>query len=520
MNHPPVSTSPSPDSNSNDFQRARAEFKRVWGYDDFRSPQGEIVQTLLSGQDALVVMPTGGGKSICFQLPALLQTGLTLVISPLVALMENQVAELQAKQLPAAVLHSQLAKSQRQQALKHLEHGTLRLLYLSPETLFSPPVWQRLLQPTITVRGLILDEAHCLAQWGDTFRPAYRRLGSVRPALEQHQTDPLAIAAFTATADRSTQRILCRALQLRTPRQFLLDPYRPHLTLRVQCTWSPRQRWETIHRYLHQQRTPQNRTPSGLVYVRTRRDGEALAQRLRHLGHHTCAYHGGLTAGERRDIEADWMADRLPFVVSTNAFGMGVNKPNVRWVIHYQVPLLLAEYIQEVGRAGRDGQAAEAIALVSEPTGWLDPSDRQRWRFFQTQQQQQYQAALKLARQIPREGTLKAVTAQFPKGAMALGVLHSLDRLQWQDPFTYRLVDPPPSPAAPVRSAFPPRLSQPENPSQVMAHYLHSSQCRWGQLLRAFGFTPTQARCGHCDNCLGQGHPRLPGLSRLLSRSS
>lgn len=506
-------------SDSSNFQRAKTEFKRIWGYPDFRSPQGEIVQTLLTGRDALVVMPTGGGKSICFQLPALLQTGLTLVISPLVALMENQVAELRQKQLSAALIHSQLEKAQRQHVLRALEQGQLRLLYLSPETLFSPPVWDRLLQPQITVRGLVLDEAHCLAQWGDTFRPAYRRLGSVRPALQQHQQEPLAIAAFTATADRATQQTLCRALQLRNPQKFLLDPYRPHLTLRVQCTWSPRQRWERIHRYITQSQpranpsaatpgdrpNPADRPSSGLVYVRTRKDGEMLAQRLQRLGHRTCAYHGGLTAGERRKIEADWLADRLPFVVATNAFGLGVNKPNVRWVLHYQVPLLLAEYIQEVGRAGRDGQAAEAVAFVSEPTGWLDPSDRQRWQFFQSQQQQQYQAALGLARKIPPQGSLAEVVDRFAQGAMALGVLHSLDRLHWQDPFTYRLLPTTPIPATPPQTW---------NPSQAMAHYLHTSQCRWSHLLQAFGFTPTKARCGHCDNCLGQGHPRLPFVVR------
>jgi len=536
------------DFNSSDFQRAKAEFKRIWGYDDFRSPQGEIIQTLLTGRDALVVMPTGGGKSICFQLPALLQDGLTLVISPLVALMENQVDELRQKQLAAATLHSQVPKSRRQQTLQALAQGRLNLLYLSPETLFSAPVWERLLEPGITVRGLILDEAHCLVQWGDTFRPAYRRLGSVRPVLQQHQAEPLAIAAFTATADRATQETLCRALQLRNPQKFLLNPYRPNLTLRVQCTWSPRQRWETVHHYILRQTLqhtqpapakpaghlklaqgdrdrvqgdrarsdrprpdrpkPKPRTPSGLVYVRTRKDSEQLAQRLQRLGHKTRAYHGGLTAGERREIEAQWMADQLPFVVSTNAFGMGVNKPNVRWVVHYQVPLLLAEYIQEVGRAGRDGQGADAIALVSEPTGWLDPSDRQRWQFFQSQQQKQYQAALKLAPKIPQQGRLESVCQQFPQADIALGVLNSLDRLQWSDPFTYRLLQP--QSQSPQSTAKTPPATW--NPSQAMAQYLHSPQCRWTHLLQAFGFRPDRPRCGHCDNCLGQGHPRLPLL--------
>jgi ATP-dependent DNA helicase RecQ len=164
-----------------DWQFVLTAFQRIWGYPDFRSPQGEIVQCLLDKQDALVVMPTGGGKSVCFQLPALLSQGLTLVVSPLVALMENQVQELQQRQLPAALLHSELPADQRYQTLQNL--AKLRLLYLSTETLLSDPVWQKLCHPDLVINGLILDEAHCLVQWGETFRPAYRRLGAVRPAL-------------------------------------------------------------------------------------------------------------------------------------------------------------------------------------------------------------------------------------------------------------------------------------------------------------------------------------------------
>lgn len=159
--------------------------KKIWGYPDFRPPQAEIIRSLLAQRDILIIMPTGGGKSICFQLPALLQPGLTLVVSPLVALMENQVKELRDRRLPAALLHSELPTYQRKQILQQLERQQLKLLYLSPETLLSAPVWERLCQPQVKINSLILDEAHCLVQWGDTFRPAYRRLGAVRPALLQ-----------------------------------------------------------------------------------------------------------------------------------------------------------------------------------------------------------------------------------------------------------------------------------------------------------------------------------------------
>ena len=204
---------------TNSWKNVRAAFKKIWGYDDFRPPQAEIIRILLEQRDALIVLPTGGGKSICFQLPALLQTGITLVISPLVALMENQVQELRERQLPAALLHSELPTYQRKQTLKALENQQLRLLYLSPETLLSAPVWERLSQPQLKINGLILDEAHCLVQWGDTFRPAYRRLGTIRTTLLKYKPEgtKISIAAFTATADPSAQQIIRKVLQLQQP---------------------------------------------------------------------------------------------------------------------------------------------------------------------------------------------------------------------------------------------------------------------------------------------------------------
>ncbi len=296
-------------------------FQRIWGYSDFRPPQDAIVKALLAHRDVLVVLPTGGGKSICFQLPALLQSGLTLVISPLVALMENQVQELQDKALPAATLHSQLSPPQRRQTLQALERQRLRLLYVSPETLLSPPVWERLCQPNLQLNGLILDEAHCLVQWGETFRPAYRRLGAVRKALLDCRPpgSTLPIAAFTATADPIAQKTLKDVLQLQSPQVVRLTPHRPNLNLRVKAVVSEGQRKGALRRYLEQQVDQ-----AGLVYVRTRRDSEALAQQLADR-YRVAPYHAGLSSRDRRQIEADWMVDKLQFVVCTSAFGMGTN---------------------------------------------------------------------------------------------------------------------------------------------------------------------------------------------------
>ncbi|HEY9628973.1 MAG TPA: RecQ family ATP-dependent DNA helicase [Coleofasciculaceae cyanobacterium] len=474
-----------------DWQTVRHRFQEIWGYDDFRAPQGEIIQSLLTRQDALIVMPTGGGKSLCFQLPALLRQGLTLVVSPLVALMENQVQDLKRRRLPAALLHSELPSRDRKQVLWAIEHQKLRLLYLSPETLLSAPVWERLMRPEVQINGLILDEAHCLVQWGDTFRPAYRRLGTVRSALLQAKPhSPMAIAAFTATADPQAQQTIRQVLQLQEPQIFLQSPYRANLDLSVQIAWTPRDRRQKLLRFIQQ-----GDRQAGLVYVRTRRDGEELATWLRQQGFQTAAYHAGLSPEERRQMEADWIAGSLQFVVCTSAFGMGIDKSNVRWVAHFHAPLLLSEYVQEVGRGGRDRKRSQALTLVSEPTGWLDSADQQRQQFFQNQMQKQQQIAQKLMRQLPDQGEISAVTRQFKEGAIALSLLHSTGQLEWRDPFHYQI----------DRAAKSQTACQTQAPQQ-MVKYLNSRTCRWGFLLDAFGFSSEaealQVRgCQHCDRC-------------------
>ncbi len=472
----------------------RQKLQQIWGYADFRSPQEEIVQCLLDRRDALIIMPTGGGKSICFQLPALLQPGLTLVVSPLVALMENQVQELHQRdrtfQWTVASLHSELSKQQRRQTLWALENKRLRLLYLSPETLLSPPVWDRLCHPDLPLNGIILDEAHCLVQWGDTFRPAYYRLGAIRAALLAHKpaSSRIAIAAFTATADPTAQHTLQRILQLQQPQAFRLNPYRANLSLRVKTVWTPRQRRQELLKFIQQ-----HGRQAGLVYVRTRRDSEELVTWLTQQGYHTAAYHAGLSPAERRQVENDWMADRLQFVICTCAFGMGINKPNVRFVAHFHAPLLLSEYVQEVGRAGRDSQPATALTLLSEPTGLLDPEDKQRRQFFEQQMQKQQRLAQQLVSKLPSQGEVGAIARQFPNGALALSWLHGANQLQWQDPFHYHLTLN--APGEPLSVAH-------HHAAQQMLQFLRSRHCRWQFLLNAFGFPPTETyRCGTCDNC-------------------
>lgn len=482
-------------SETTSWNEVSAEFKKIWGYDNFRPPQGEIIRSLLNKQDCLIVLPTGGGKSICFQLPALLQTGLTIVISPLVALMENQVQELRQLKLPAALLHNELPTWERNKTLQSLEKQQLRLLYISPETLLSKPVWERLCQPQIKINGLILDEAHCLVQWGDTFRPAYRRLGAIRPALLKFKPPQtkIPIAAFTATADAIAQEAINSVLQLQNPEFFLINPYRQNLNLKVQIVWTPRGRRQQLLKFI-QARLKQ----AGLVYVRSRKDTEELADWLKEQGLTTAAYHAGLSPIERRAIEASWLSGQSQFIVCTSAFGMGINKPDVRWVVHFQSPQLLSEYIQEVGRGGRDGKPSDALTLISEPTGWLYPDDQQRRQFFRDKLRLQYQDAQKLEKQLPVQGEIATVERQFPNAAITLALLHSAGQLEWQDPFNYRK-----SPSKESCTLADLSAVQEQVQSQ-MIHYLNTRNCRWLFLLQAFGFSKesTGFKCNTCDNCM------------------
>ncbi|MCT7949834.1 ATP-dependent DNA helicase [Ancylothrix sp. C2] len=462
-----------------------SSFQKIWGYADFRPPQGEIVRTILEQKDALIVMPTGAGKSICFQLPAIIQTGLTLVISPLVALMENQIQELQQKNLSAASLHSELSTEKRRHILQQLQNNKLKLLYLSPETLLSKPVWSILIQPQIKITALIIDEAHCIVQWGDTFRPAYNRLGVVRKALLK--TKPtgtkISLAAFTATADPSAQKTIKNVLELQNPQLYLINPYRPNLHLQIQTIWTPRSRRQKLLKFI---KSFPNQ--SGLVYVRTRKDSEILSEWLEEKGYKTSAYHAGLSPQERRIIETDWLTGKTQFVVCTCAFGMGVNKPDVRWVIHYQPPAQLSEYLQEIGRAGRDGKPATALTLISEPTGIFDPQDKQQKQYFEKQKQNQYWQAQQTLKKLPPQGDISAITKQHPHADITLSLLQATGSLTWVDPFNYSIKKQTP-------------LKEPPNLKPNLTEYLQTRQCRWKFLLFAFGFASNN-NCGHCDNCL------------------
>lgn len=326
----------------------QAILKQVFGFDGFRPGQAEIVESVAAGQDTLALMPTGGGKSLCFQLPALCRDGMTLVISPLIALMRDQVRGLQELGVAAGALTSGNTEAERDAVFDAIDRRALKLLYIAPERLASTGTLDLLRRAGCTL--IAVDEAHCVSQWGHDFRPDYLRIGDLRRALN------VPMAAFTATADAETRaEILKRLFDGRAPNIFLRGFDRPNITLNFTVKDSPRKQILTY--------ASARRGQSGIVYCATRARTEALAQGLREADHNARAYHGGMEADTRRFVEELFQREDDLIVVATVAFGMGIDKPDIRWVAHADLPKSIEAYYQEIGRAGRDGAPADTFTL-------------------------------------------------------------------------------------------------------------------------------------------------------------
>ncbi|MEP4249853.1 DNA helicase RecQ [Tateyamaria sp.] len=320
----------------------------VFGFDDFRPGQEEIVNAVTSGENTLAIMPTGGGKSLCFQLPALLRDGVTVVISPLIALMRDQVRALQEAGVTAGALTSGNTPEETDAVWTALERGELKLLYMAPERLAGGSAIGMLRR--IGVSLIAVDEAHCVSQWGHDFRPDYLRIGALRQALD------VPLAAFTATADAETQvEIVEKLFDGTPPRAFLRGFDRPNIHLAFAAKNGPRTQILNFAKVRKGQ--------SGIVYCGTRAKTEALARALREAGHSAIHYHGGMEAEDRRIAERRFQQEDGLIVAATVAFGMGVDKPDIRWVAHADLPKSIEAYYQEIGRAGRDGAPAETLTL-------------------------------------------------------------------------------------------------------------------------------------------------------------
>ncbi|HKQ61572.1 MAG TPA: ATP-dependent DNA helicase RecQ [Candidatus Polarisedimenticolaceae bacterium] len=322
-----------------------------FGLEAFRPGQREAAEAVLAGRDLVAVMPTGSGKSLCFQLPALLLEGTTVVVSPLIALMKDQVDALRARGLAAAAVHSGLPRGERQATEAALAAGKLQLVYVAPERLASGSFRSALARTRVA--RLVVDEAHCISQWGHDFRPDYRRLGELRAALG------VPVAAFTATATPDVRGDIARQLDLRDPLELVTGFERPNLTLSVETCRTRADKTRALARLIEEIGTP------GIVYAATRKHVELWAQFLENHGLVAGRYHAGLDDGERVRLHDDFRAGRLQAIAATNAFGMGVDKADIRFVVHADLPGSIEAYYQEVGRAGRDGRPARCTLLFS-----------------------------------------------------------------------------------------------------------------------------------------------------------
>lgn len=331
--------------------KARETLKRFFGHDAFRGGQEGAVAALLSGRDALCVMPTGAGKSVCYQVPALLLPGITLVISPLIALMKDQVTALIASGVPAAYLNSSLTMRQMDLALSRARQGQYKLIYVAPERLLTPGFLSFAREQAISL--VAVDEAHCVSQWGQDFRPSYLSIADFVQSLPKRPP----VGAFTATATASVREDIRAFLRLQEPEDIITGYDRANLFFEVR---RPKDKFEELMKI-----EADHRYESGIVYCQTRKAVEEVHKRLEFMGVWATRYHAGLSDEERHRNQDDFINDRRHVMVATNAFGMGIDKSNVSYVVHYNMPKDLESYYQEAGRAGRDGSAAQCVLLYS-----------------------------------------------------------------------------------------------------------------------------------------------------------
>lgn len=326
--------------------------KKFFGYSEFRPLQAEIIQHILQKKDALVLMPTGGGKSICYQLPGIYLPGITLVISPLIALMKDQVEGLIANGIPAASLNSMMSDSEQQQVKQLCIQGKIKLLYISPERVKAEADW---FLPRLDISLIAIDEAHCVSHWGHDFRPEYTQL-----AILKERFPNVPVIALTATADKVTRTDIIEQLRLNNPQIFISSFDRPNLSLTVRRGLNKKEKIKSIVHFIRQ-----HRDQCGIIYCMKRSDTEMLVEELSLFQIKATAYHAGLSPQKREQAQNDFIHDRVDVVCATVAFGMGIDKSNIRWVIHFNMPGSIENYYQEIGRAGRDGAKSDTLLFYS-----------------------------------------------------------------------------------------------------------------------------------------------------------
>jgi ATP-dependent DNA helicase RecQ len=489
------------------FGDALAALERVFGYPAFRGVQEPAVRAVLEGRDVLVLMPTGGGKSLCYQVPALVLPGLTLVVSPLISLMKDQVDALARRAVPAAFVNSSLSAEETRSRLERAERGELRLLYIAPERFDSPDFKERL--PRLGVVRLAVDEAHCVSEWGRDFRPAYLRIGAERRRLG------CPLIALTATATPEARADIVFHLGLRRPVVLAGGFDRPNLRWRVTQVRDERERDHRLVQLLRDRIDG-----SAIVYAPTRRRVDTLADMLNRAGIPAAGYHAGADGNERQRLQDRFMREGAPVLVATNAFGMGIDKPNVRLVVHQAMPGNLEAYYQEAGRAGRDGKPADCVLLHA-------PADRLTHEFLIDQAHPDGETVRAvwavLADSVrAREPARVAFPELAHRSGLAGGarqvaaVLRALDR---GGAFRVcRLTEDDHGAAGSAtlqcEAEPPPRefwTALREDRERELARllwmqrYARHGNCRRAYLLRYFGEVPRSGRCGGCDGCARTG---------------